>query len=69
MYQVSKELHLKAKELTAKNALSKKMLNNESDSEVEMEDKTTTSDMGGENGEVVGKGRAIVKKQKMEDGT
>ena len=67
--KVSKELRLKAKELTAKNALSKKVLNNESDSEVEMEEKATTSDMGGENGDVVGKGRAVVKKQKMEDGT
>jgi hypothetical protein len=66
--KVPKELCLRAKELTAKNALSKKVLNNESEEEIEAE--VTANEIGEKtNQDEAGEGRVVVKKQKMEDGT
>jgi hypothetical protein len=66
--KVPKELRLRAKELTAKNALSKKVLDNESEEDSEMEVEATAIETEGKNQDV-GEGKVVVKKQKMEDGT
>jgi hypothetical protein len=65
--RIAKELRLRAKELTAKNALSKKVLGNESEDEMEVEVPVAASEMviADEDREA----KVVVKKQKMEDGT